>query len=193
MNASPGKMKRVPFQTSGVGAAAVNRSTPASDSAATFLRLDLRRTFVGRPWTRPHPAHTTNNGASKCWLFGLGPSSVKLSDLHRAHSKWRTPAFMLARFTQNAHFGNAMPTLDVSTMNDGRNVKCPRCWHWHGSVENFGHLPEEITADPKLAKEKLCDSCQQTILRNFPDHPSVPHIHAALEAQRIKYQNTPRL
>lgn len=78
-------------------------------------------------------------------------------------------------------------TITVQPMNDGRNVKCPRCWHWHGVIENFGHLPEEIEAKPELEKEKLCDGCQKTILENFPDHPSVPHIKAALANQILKY------
>jgi len=77
--------------------------------------------------------------------------------------------------------------MDITSMDDGRNVKCPRCWHWHGVIENFGHLPEEIAADQKLAKEVLCDRCQQIILTNFPNHPSVPHIRAALKAQHTKY------
>lgn len=81
--------------------------------------------------------------------------------------------------------------IKVEPMNDGRNVKCPRCWHWHGVTENFGYLPEEIAADPKLANEKLCDGCQKTILQNFPDHPSAPHIKAALMAQKAKYTKAP--
>lgn len=80
-----------------------------------------------------------------------------------------------------------MTTVKVESMNDGHNVKCPRCWHWHGVVENFGHLPEEIAANPKLEKEKLCDNCQKTILSDFPNHPAVPHIKSALLAQRARY------
>lgn len=75
----------------------------------------------------------------------------------------------------------------IEPMDNGRNVKCPRCWHWHGVVENFGHLPEEIAAKPELAREKLCDRCQRTILTEFPDHPSVLHIRAALKKQRTRY------
>ncbi len=77
----------------------------------------------------------------------------------------------------------------VESMNDGHNVKCPRCWHWHGVTDNFGHLPEEIEVNPSLAKEKLCDRCQQTILKDHPNHPSVPHIKTALAAQHEKYRN----
>lgn len=73
-----------------------------------------------------------------------------------------------------------MLTSSVKSMNDGHNVKCPRCWHWHGVVSNFGHTLDEIAANPELAKEKLCDDCQRTILTNFPNHPSVPHIKLAL-------------
>lgn len=72
-------------------------------------------------------------------------------------------------------------------MNDGHNVKCPRCWRWHGVTENFGHLPEEIAARPELAKEKLCDRCQAVILTDYPLHPSVVHIQAAMDRQMVKY------
>jgi hypothetical protein len=44
-------------------------------------------------------------------------------------------------------------------------VKCPRCYGQHSIHGNF---------------DNLCDRCQQTILQHFPDHPSVPHIKAAL-------------
>lgn len=77
--------------------------------------------------------------------------------------------------------------VEISSMDNGRNVKCPRCWHWHGVVENFGHLPEEIALNPNLSKEKLCDKCQLTILNDFPNHASVPHIREALANQRAKY------
>ena len=73
-------------------------------------------------------------------------------------------------------------------MDDGHNVKCPRCWHWHGAAENFGHEPGVVlpnNRDPE--KEKLCDTCQQIILTDFPDHPSYPHILSALLSQRKKY------
>lgn len=63
-------------------------------------------------------------------------------------------------------------------------VKCPRCWDWHTVWSNFGHLPQEEATDPKLAREKLCDDCQCFILTQHPDHPSVPHIKAALEKWR---------
>ena len=77
--------------------------------------------------------------------------------------------------------------IHVTDCDNGRNVKCPRCWHWHGVVENFGHLPDEIAARPELAKEKLCDRCQSTILECWPDHPASPHIRSALAEQRRKY------
>lgn len=64
------------------------------------------------------------------------------------------------------------PVIKVESMNDGRNVKCPRCWHWHGVVENF---------------DGLCDKCQQTILTDFPDHESVPFVKSAIMKQRQKY------
>lgn len=75
----------------------------------------------------------------------------------------------------------------ISLPKDGHSVKCPRCLHWHGVTENFGHTPEDIAADPELAREKLCDDCQALILEHFPNHPSVPHILAAQEAQRVQY------
>ncbi len=76
--------------------------------------------------------------------------------------------------------------IAVESMDDGRNVRCPRCWHWHGENENFGHLPEEIAAKPELSKEKLCDGCQQTILEHFPEHPSTNEIRLALDGQKTK-------
>lgn len=60
----------------------------------------------------------------------------------------------------------------VSQSDNGRNVKCPRCWHWHGVVENH---------------DSLCDRCCHVLVENFPEHESVPFIHASLEAQRLKY------
>jgi hypothetical protein len=60
----------------------------------------------------------------------------------------------------------------IESMDDGRNVKCPRCWHWHGVRENF---------------DNLCDSCCKVILADFPNHPSVAHIRAAYDAQARKY------
>lgn len=62
----------------------------------------------------------------------------------------------------------------------GRFARCPRCFGHHPQLGNFGHLPEEIAAEPKLAGEALCDQCQETILEFFPDHASVPHIKAAM-------------
>ena len=44
---------------------------------------------------------------------------------------------------------------------DGRSIKCPRCYHWHGVIDNF---------------DNLCDTCQQIILSEFPNHESVPFI-----------------
>lgn len=60
----------------------------------------------------------------------------------------------------------------VESMDDGRNVRCPRCWHWHGVIENF---------------DGLCDGCQQLILKNFPGHASAPLIREARATQRMKY------
>lgn len=74
---------------------------------------------------------------------------------------------------------------------DEQYVKCPRCWEFHTVRLNFGHTVEEVALDPKLAHEKLCDGCQQLIVAEFPHHPSVPHIHAALAAQRVRFQSNP--
>lgn len=83
-------------------------------------------------------------------------------------------------------------SIEVKSMDDGRNVKCPRCWHWHGVIENFGHELSAVLSDGRNAdKEKLCDRCQQIILADYPKHPSVPHIKSALEAQREKYARMP--
>ena len=76
---------------------------------------------------------------------------------------------------------NAFRAATAERASDPDYVKCPRCWDWHTVRSNFGHLPEEEAADPKLAHEKLCDDCQRFILTEHPDHPSVPHIKAALE------------
>lgn len=81
-----------------------------------------------------------------------------------------------------------MPDVTVISLVDGRHVKCPRCWHWHICVDNFGHLPDEIAEKPKLAEEKLCDVCQRIILTQYPGHPAVPHILAALRSQEQKYR-----
>lgn len=71
--------------------------------------------------------------------------------------------------------GEQVPVgVAVESMDDGRNVKCPRCWHWHGVIENF---------------DNLCDKCQKIILTDFPNHPSVPYIKSALEAQAKKYRS----
>lgn len=54
-------------------------------------------------------------------------------------------------------------------------------------VDNFGNLPEEVAIDPKLATERLCDRCQDVILKDYPEHPSVPYIRQALARQLAKY------
>lgn len=55
---------------------------------------------------------------------------------------------------------------------DERDVKCPRCWDFHVMIDNFDYL---------------CDRCQLVLLKNFPDHPSVPFIKEGLLEQRKKY------
>lgn len=60
----------------------------------------------------------------------------------------------------------------VESCDNGRNVKCPRCWHWHGVVENF---------------DNLCDDCQSVILKDFPDHESAPFIKESMQKQVEKY------
>ena len=80
----------------------------------------------------------------------------------------------------------------VVSMNDGHNVKCPRCWHWHGMTENFGHEPGAVLPDNRdPEKEKLCDRCQKIILTDYPTHPSVPHIKSAMTAQQANYARMP--
>ena len=70
-------------------------------------------------------------------------------------------------------------------------VKCPRCWHWHMADLNFGHTPEDIVADPKLASEHLCNKCVGIILEHFPHHASVPFILDNLKARGIKWTDNP--
>lgn len=65
-----------------------------------------------------------------------------------------------------------MSQFEVRPCDDGRNVRCPRCWHWHGVVENF---------------DNLCDDCQSILVSDFPEHPSVPHILSSMEKQIAKY------
>lgn len=78
--------------------------------------------------------------------------------------------------------------ITIKSMDDGHNVKCPRCWHWHGVTENFGHEPGAVLPDGRNPdKEKLCDRCQQIILEEYPEHPAVPYIRAAQAAQKLKY------
>lgn len=86
-----------------------------------------------------------------------------------------------ASTAQLRELANAFRAATAERASDPDYVKCPRCWDWHTVRSNFGHLPEEEAADPKLAHEKLCDDCQRFILTEHPDHPSVPHIKAALE------------
>ena len=66
----------------------------------------------------------------------------------------------------------SVTNLGVTPANNGRNVKCPRCWHWHGVVENY---------------DSLCDRCCDVLVRDYPDHESVPFIKQCLAAQREKY------
>lgn len=70
-------------------------------------------------------------------------------------------------------------------------VKCPRCWHWHMADLNFGHTPEDIVADPKLASEHLCNKCVGIILEHFPHHASVPFILDNLKARGINWVDNP--
>lgn len=44
-------------------------------------------------------------------------------------------------------------------------AKCPRCYGHHSAHGNF---------------DNLCDNCQATILKHFPDHESAPLIRAAM-------------
>ena len=74
------------------------------------------------------------------------------------------------------------PTVSVESLKFNPNYcKCPRCQYWHTNKTSFGHLPEEIEKDPKLANEHLCDKCQEFLVNNFPGHPSVPYIQSILK------------
>ena len=51
-------------------------------------------------------------------------------------------------------------------------TKCPRCWHHtHEGLFNF---------------DGLCDRCCRTLVDNYPDHESVPHITANWNKQKEK-------
>lgn len=63
----------------------------------------------------------------------------------------------IRNFAQEA---NDERKLDTETY-----FKCPRCFGQHSIHGNF---------------DNLCDPCVKTILEYFPNHPSVPHIRAAL-------------
>lgn len=55
--------------------------------------------------------------------------------------------------------------------------KCPRCYGHHSVRGNF---------------DNLCDGCVKTVLENFPEHASVPHIKEALGKWNIFNGGTQR-
>lgn len=55
---------------------------------------------------------------------------------------------------------------------EAEGLKCPRCWKRCGIESNF---------------DNLCDRCVEAILESFPNHPSVPHIKAALLEQKKRW------
>lgn len=66
-----------------------------------------------------------------------------------------------------------MEIIVTSLANDPNYAKCPRCWHYtHEGIENY---------------DGLCDRCCRVLADNFPDHPAVPHMKAAINAQCKKY------
>ena len=67
-------------------------------------------------------------------------------------------------------------TVKIHAAKDFGWVKCPRCWHYHTGVSNFGHTIEEIEQNPKLKDEHLCSKCCDVILEQYPNHPSAPYI-----------------
>lgn len=68
----------------------------------------------------------------------------------------------------------------VESMENGRNVKCPRCWRWHGVVDN-------LSPDPKNAKERFCDRCTKIMIEDFPEVDVYDELVLNLNAQRKKY------
>jgi hypothetical protein len=70
---------------------------------------------------------------------------------------------------------HALPGDVVITVEQAVGVKCPRCWKIHSVDCNF---------------DNLCDRCVDAILTDHPNHESVPHIKAALEAQRKRWAVT---
>ncbi len=60
----------------------------------------------------------------------------------------------------------------VRVLDEEGMLKCPRCWHVHQNIYNFGH--EE--GHEKYNTEKLCDNCERTILTCFPEHEAVKFI-----------------
>lgn len=65
-----------------------------------------------------------------------------------------------------------MKVSAVSVHDDPNYTKCPRCWHYtHEGLLNF---------------DGLCDRCCRTLVDNYPDHDSVPHITANWNKQKEK-------
>ena len=60
----------------------------------------------------------------------------------------------------------------IRVLDEEGMLKCPRCWHVHKNIYNFGH--EE--GHEKYHTEKLCDNCERTILACFPEHEAVKFI-----------------
>lgn len=70
------------------------------------------------------------------------------------------------------------------------HCKCPRCRAMTKCWGNFGHLKHEIEADPKLAREKLCQRCCDSILTDFPLHESADFIKLYQEKEKIFFKET---
>jgi hypothetical protein len=66
-------------------------------------------------------------------------------------------------------FGNQ---VDEKNCHPDGDLVCPRCRNFHFLRDTF---------------DNLCDGCVGVILKNFPDHESVPYIKAAIEKERLKY------
>lgn len=68
-----------------------------------------------------------------------------------------------------------MIEVEVLRAEDTGRIRCPRCWHWTFSA-NF---------------DGLCNPCVAVILKDFPEHESVPGILDNLESRGLRPEDNP--
>ena len=95
------------------------------------------------------------------WARGLTPNQI------------RDALFESAPLTTDAAVAIknlALKLTEARKQSPEEYLRCPRCYGYHSIHGNF---------------DSLCDPCQQTILRHFPEHESIPHIRAALARWKV--------